>query len=57
MNNNKVTKTVADYIIYFLIVCLISLIGYNVYLLIHNSTNSKTPPKNSIEVFPSFLNK
>lgn len=57
MNNNKVTKKAADYIIYFLIICLISLIGFNIYLLIHNNSNSKIQPKNSIEVFPSFLYK
>lgn len=57
MNNNKITQKTADYIIYILIFCLITLIGYNIYLLVHNNAISNIPPKNSIEVFPSFFKK
>ncbi len=52
MNHNDFNIKLANAIIYFLIFILVTLIGYNIFLLIHNKPN-KIPPKNSIEVFPS----
>ena len=52
MNSNKFNIKAADALICLLIFILITLISYNIYLLIHNSNNT-IPPKNSIEVFPS----
>ncbi len=52
MDSNKFNIKAANAIIYFLLFVLITLIIYNIYLLIHNPKNN-IQPKNSVEVFPS----
>ena len=50
--NNKNLYKFTNFIIYSLIIILIIMLSYNI-LILYKKYNSKSPPKNSINVSPS----
>ena len=51
---DSLLNKIANIIIYFLVICLICLITYNIFLLVHSTYYIQSPPKNSIEVGPNL---